>query len=56
LQPEFKDSSLHKVPEFDFTLPGVSSDSKFAAGEQAFQPSEVKVSHTKPQNLQKIET
>lgn len=27
LQPEFKDVSLHKEPEFDFTLPGVSPDS-----------------------------
>ena len=27
LQPEFKDRSLHRVPEFDFTLPGVSPDS-----------------------------
>ena len=48
LQPEFKDSSLHKVPEFDFTLPGVSPDSQFAAGEQTFQPTDVKVSHNKP--------
>lgn len=56
LQPEFKDSSLHKVPEFDFSLPGVSVDSQFAGGEQAFQPFDVKVSLTKPQNLQKIET
>ena len=30
LQPEFKDRSLHRVPEFDFTLPGVSPDSQFA--------------------------
>lgn len=56
LQPEFKDSTLHKVPEFDFTLPGVSPDSQFANGELAFQTPDVKVSHIKPQNLQKIET
>ena len=56
LQPEFKDSTLHKVPEFDFTLPEVSPDSQFANGELAFQTPDVKVSHIKPQNLQKIET
>ena len=56
LQPEFKDSSLNKVPEFDFALPGVSSDSQFANGELALQSPDVKVSNVKPQNLQKIET
>ena len=44
------------MPEFDFTLPGVSPDSQFANGELAFQTPDVKVSHIKPQNLQKIET
>ena len=33
LQPDFKDRSLNRVPEFDFTLPGVSPDSQFANGD-----------------------
>lgn len=50
-QPDFKDVTHERVPEFDFTLPEIPLDSPFAAGSQFnAQADDVKVTYQKPAN------